>query len=100
MSADQAFYAYQMVLGKPLREMPPWPTRRGRPRGPAYAITTSEFEQRVITMIQKLEKHQMPTSKARVATALDMSLSTLDNYCRWFRLDYKALAQRARDEAR
>lgn len=33
MSEDQTFYAYQMVLEKPLREMPPWPTRRGRPRG-------------------------------------------------------------------
>jgi hypothetical protein len=101
MYEDQTFYAHQMALGKPLREMPPWPTRRGRPRGPAYAISAAEFEQRVISMIQKLEKNGTPTNQGRVARALNMSLSTLQNYCQWFlRLDYQELVQRARDEAR
>jgi hypothetical protein len=52
-------------------------------------------------MIQKLEKNGTPTNQGRVARALNMSLSTLQNYCQWFlRLDYQELVQRARDEAR
>ena len=100
MYDDQSFYAKQMTLGIPLREMPPWPTRRGRPRGPAYAITAAEFEQRMVSMIRKLEKNGDPTNQGRVATALHMSLSTLQNYCKWFVLDDATLVQRARDEAR
>jgi hypothetical protein len=80
----------------PGQEMPQPRARPGRPSEPAYAVDAEEFAARVMINIRQLEKDGVRVNKPRLAHQLNMSLSTLNRYCTYYRLDYWELVRQAR----
>jgi hypothetical protein len=72
-------------------------SRRGRPAQAAYAVSGADFRQKLLATMQSLDKHQIPATQARVATAMHLSLRTLQNYCQRFGVDYGAVVRQVRE---